>query len=649
VLAFSRSDRFTFGGAISGSGSVVKNCTGTTILTAANSYTGGTLVAAGTLQGDTRSLQGDVVTNAALVFDQAFDGTFRGALFGGGTVTKSGSGTVLLTGNHALTGPTTIQAGTLAFDGTLGGAVTVMQGGTFDATGIIGGSLVVDGTTSVRSPAAGGFGQLGVVGDATFKPGSVFGVAVEPDGKNATLVANGHATVDGATVAVTPEAGTYGRVTQYAIMRGLGGLSGTASATSTSISLEPYLTPDPTTLFLTLLRTDLPLQPFAVTGNGWGIGGALDRLKPGAAGDLKVVTRELTALDDRTLGRSLDAIAGEIHASATQLAAVDGDGIAEMIRAEISTRIGTRGLEQGGGASASGLWGGSRRRGWFRLRDERAHFDAAGVASDQSNLPGVHGGDGSLDGFALAADWSTAGGWLVGAGGSYGKGRLALDGLNERVTYAAPRGIGYVGYSWPWLAVDGGISVARTAYDITRSFAFTALAPTGRPLFDGVNREATSEPAGLAAEFWGEMRFDRRLGWWELQPTIGIRRARYGLDAWSEEGADALSLSAPAQTIASMQADIGVRFSRAAGRVRPYVGGSARRELTSGRVISNVELGGRSDGLFTVDGLAFAPDVAIGEAGLLFQTDRLGFSLSYVGRRGRQQTRHTVQLSVAFE
>jgi len=145
------------------------------------------------------------------------------------------------------------------------------------------------------------------------------------------------------------------------------------------------------------------------------------------------------------------------------------------------------------------------------------------------------------------------------------------------------------------------------------------------------------------------MRFDRRLGWWELQPTVGIRRARYGLDAWSEEGADALALSAQAQTVASMQADLGVRFSRAAGRVRPYVVGSARRELTSGRVISNVELAGRSDGLFTVDGLAFAPDVAIGEAGFLFQTDRLGFSVSYVGRRGRPQTRHTVQLSVAFE
>src|SRR6185436_5433726 len=139
------------------------------------------------------------------------------------------------------------------------------------------------------------------------------------------------------------------------------------------------------------LRTDLPLQPFAVTGNGFGIGGALDRLKPGAAGDLKDVTRELTALDDRTLGRSLDAISGEIHASATHLAAVDGDAIAEMIRSEISARVGGRGLEQAGRASASRLWGGPRRRGWFRLRDERAHFAAA---SDQSILPGVHGGDG---------------------------------------------------------------------------------------------------------------------------------------------------------------------------------------------------------------------------------------------------------------
>ena len=104
VLIFSRSDNVTFGGAISGTGVFVKNCSGTVALTAANTYSGGTQVNAGTLRGTTTSLQGTIVNNAALVFDQSFDGTFNGTLFGTGTMLKTGAGRVQLTGDHRRAG-----------------------------------------------------------------------------------------------------------------------------------------------------------------------------------------------------------------------------------------------------------------------------------------------------------------------------------------------------------------------------------------------------------------------------------------------------------------------------------------------------------------------------------------------------------------
>jgi autotransporter-associated beta strand protein len=50
VLAVNRSDTYVSSGTISGSGSFVQMGPGTTILTASNSYSGGTTVAAGTLQ-----------------------------------------------------------------------------------------------------------------------------------------------------------------------------------------------------------------------------------------------------------------------------------------------------------------------------------------------------------------------------------------------------------------------------------------------------------------------------------------------------------------------------------------------------------------------------------------------------------------------
>ena len=85
------------------------------------------VVAAGTLTGDAGSLQGDIVNDAALIFDQSSDAAFRGTLFGTGTMTKSGNGTLMLSGAHSFQGATRVESGTLGLDGTLAGSVDVVE------------------------------------------------------------------------------------------------------------------------------------------------------------------------------------------------------------------------------------------------------------------------------------------------------------------------------------------------------------------------------------------------------------------------------------------------------------------------------------------------------------------------------------------
>ena len=103
----------TLQGAISGTGGLTKTGTGTLILTGTNSYTGGTTVTAGILQGTTSSLQRNIVNNAAVVFDQSTDGSYGSVLSGTGSLTKAGSGNVTLTGTNTYTGGTTVSGGTL--------------------------------------------------------------------------------------------------------------------------------------------------------------------------------------------------------------------------------------------------------------------------------------------------------------------------------------------------------------------------------------------------------------------------------------------------------------------------------------------------------------------------------------------------------
>jgi fibronectin-binding autotransporter adhesin len=649
IIDTSSGTTFTQQGAITGAGSLTKTSGGILVLTGINSYSGGTLVSAGTLQGTTNGLQGTIIDNAAVVFDQSFNGTFNGALYGPGTLTKNGSGTVLLTGNQALQGLTTIQTGTLALDGTMADAVTVAKGGTFDANGAIAGALNVNGTVTVRSTAAGGFGQLGVVGNAVFNPGSVYGVSLEPNGGRSTLVAAGTANINGAIVAVSPKDGTYGRVTSWAVLGAAKGLSGVATATSSSPLLDPILTYTSDTLYVTLLNYGSALQPHASTGNGWAVGGALDIIKIGATGDLLNVVRTLTAMPDPALGRALDQISGEIHASAMQLAAVDGDSVMDVTRSELTNRISLRGgLDGSGLKSSTSLWGAQPRRIWVRVRGDHASFDAGGLTAGQGGLPAAHGGDETLEGITIGADWTHGDHWLVGIGGSYGHGKLTLDGLNEWSTLQAPRALGYVGYSKPQWALVGGGSFAYTYYDMERSFAFSALGPTGQPLVTPINRTATSSPSGPATELWFEPRYNFLLGEWDLQPTGSLRAAWYHQNAWTESGADSLSLTGPETTVNSTQAGVGIRFSRVIGGVRPFVSGFYRHELTDGFNSTMAQIGPDPRGLYRVDGIALARNVTIGQGGLTFIHNSFGLSLIYQINVSSPQIWQSLQLGIGF-
>lgn len=102
VLAFNRSDSLAYGGAVSGSGSLVQQGTGSLVLTGAHTYTGGTTVAAGTLQvgdgGTSGSLAGDVVNQGQLVFNRADASSFAGNISGNGSVATLGAGLLNLSG-----------------------------------------------------------------------------------------------------------------------------------------------------------------------------------------------------------------------------------------------------------------------------------------------------------------------------------------------------------------------------------------------------------------------------------------------------------------------------------------------------------------------------------------------------------------------
>ncbi|ARU16209.1 hypothetical protein A9D14_08360 [Croceicoccus marinus] len=146
-------------------GPLVKTGSGSLLLSGANSFDGGYEIQGGTLIGSTTSLTGDVLNNADLVIDQDTDGSFGGDVSGSGSLTKDGAGTVTLTGTNSYTGGTTIADGTLiaATAGALApnGNVTVTGGtvmlGADQTIGTLGGSGAVNlGASTLTVNATGG-------------------------------------------------------------------------------------------------------------------------------------------------------------------------------------------------------------------------------------------------------------------------------------------------------------------------------------------------------------------------------------------------------------------------------------------------------------------------------------------------------------
>jgi autotransporter-associated beta strand protein len=132
----------TFSGVITNGSGVIgltKSGTGTLTLSGPNSYTGGTIVSAGQLVGTTASLQGAITNNASVAFDQATTGNYSSLMSGSGSLTKLGVGTVWITGSNSYSGGTTVT----------GGIVGVSAGGS------VGGSAAGLGTGTV-SIASGG-------------------------------------------------------------------------------------------------------------------------------------------------------------------------------------------------------------------------------------------------------------------------------------------------------------------------------------------------------------------------------------------------------------------------------------------------------------------------------------------------------------
>lgn len=233
-VAFNQTNNGTYAGNMSGGGSLTKLGTGTVILTGTNSYTGGTTVSGGVLQGHTTSLQGSIVNNASVVFDQASAGTYAGNMSGSGSLTKIGAGVLTVSGNNSYTGGTTVSAGTFRLGSATAlptdGALTV-NGGTLDFNGInvtIGSLAGVGGTLSLGTSTL----TVAEAGGTTFA-GTLTGTGGVTKTGTGTLNLTGANTYTGPTTVSGGRLAINGSITSNVTVGAGGNLGGAGTITGT--------------------------------------------------------------------------------------------------------------------------------------------------------------------------------------------------------------------------------------------------------------------------------------------------------------------------------------------------------------------------------------------------------------------------------
>lgn len=158
TFTFGSAANQTYGGVVSGAGSLAKSGAGALTLTGANTYTGATSVTGGSLilattlssnvtvaQGGTLQigtggtaghLAGALRADGTVIFNRSDDYVYAGAFSGAGSLIKRGAGLLTLDGVYTFSGTTTIEAGTIKITQLdAGGSLVVGSGSTVDLSG----------------------------------------------------------------------------------------------------------------------------------------------------------------------------------------------------------------------------------------------------------------------------------------------------------------------------------------------------------------------------------------------------------------------------------------------------------------------------------------------------------------------------------
>ncbi len=428
---------------------------------------------------------------------------------GHGGLTKQGIGTLVLTGNNTYAGPTLVNQGRLAINGSVTSDVSVQSGG------IVGGSGTVGSLTARRGGTVApgnSIGTLNVAGNVSFEPGSRYAVEVGPNGQSDRIQSSGAATIGGGEVAVTlensPNLLTQSEVRsllgqQYTILSAQQGVSGQFDAVAPNyLFLGTGLSYQPNGVTLSVGRNGTSFASVAQTPNERAVAAAADAL---AAGNpvYESVLNSGSAGEARQAFRQLS---GQIHADIASALVNDSRYLREALNGR---------LRQAEGLASSSAIKADEDGAWAQLLGAWDH------ASGDANATGYQA---STYGVLVGLDSAAAADWRLGVATGYTRTSLH-GGYGSKADSDNYHLAAYGDKQFGALALRGGAGYTWHRIDTKRSVNYGMQSDRDTAKYSARTEQLFAE-AGYSVQ--GE--------WLNLEPFVNLAYVNFENNGIAESG-----------------------------------------------------------------------------------------------------------------
>lgn len=645
-LAVNRSDDVVLDNLVSGTGSLGQIGSGTTIITADNTYTGRTYINNGTLQigngGTTGSIDNSsdvaIAANGTLAFNRSDDITFDREISGTGVVRQIGSNLVNLTGDSsAFNGGTFVESGTLAVNGALGGYLEVQSGANLIGTGTTGITLLQDGATV--APGNGSLGTLNVNGGFGQYAGSTYQAELDPTNGNDLIAVTGAAVLDEGAVLEINKLGNerHDLERRYTILTATEGVTGTYNLVGdTKVSafyrLEDHYDANSVSIKVNEFRQ---FQEAAATPNQTAAATGAQSLKhivddtPGYEENGRPTNELYRAIaylpDDQIAQYAFDQISGEIYGS-TQAAMLEDS---RFVREATSKRL-RESLDGSKPADAASVIYDTAF--WTHGYGSWSKTDGDGNAADFSR---------NIGGFFAGVDTAVAENIRIGLLGGYSRSTFKVDDRHSEAKSSNYDLGAYAGGLWNGFGINAGVNYTWHKVETDRTVAFADF-------YDTLN----SDYKANTFQVYGDVSYKFHIEQSVIEPFAGLAYVKLDRDGYNELGG-AAALHGSGEKIDTTFSTLGVRGSTSfdlSGVKLTAEGMLGWRHAFDGDLsdVTHAFTGGTD---FTVSGVPVAKDVAVIEAGFSTAIDQnISLGVSYVGQFGSGKKENGLRgnLSVKF-